>query len=228
MSTLRAKLIRLAHENPAVREHILPLLKEAAAVSDEEMKALQTVAKAKGAQWKSWLMDQWSKGVYPGFKEIEGELQTLRNKLGPAGLKKLKLEGAKTAAVKGSMSSHIEAGLLEIAKELKSKLAAEFSDAIKFTEPSVTSNLHAGFEGEIEWQGEPAGKSGFIMVLVGLDQFDLQKANVFLNMDLPSGKKFQKEWGLTSGWMSKSADMVASEMARALGKNWIDPFLTNA
>jgi hypothetical protein len=30
MSTLRSKVIRLAHENPELRPHLLPLLKEAA------------------------------------------------------------------------------------------------------------------------------------------------------------------------------------------------------
>ena len=36
MSTLRSKIIRLAHEKPELREHLLPLLKQAAQVLTTE------------------------------------------------------------------------------------------------------------------------------------------------------------------------------------------------
>ncbi len=318
--TLRSKLIRIAHENPQFRAQLLPLIKEAAepSLNDAEMDALKAVAKAKGRNWKGWLMDQWPSSKYPGFEgDITAQLQSIRNKIGPSGLKKIKLasevltddeiwesdlltdaeigalkvaqkkwgkhwraklntlgnaskhgyspkselpketetlvftawkklgpEGLgvprlkswqgpivglraafeKSAGAKGSIESHIEMGMVAIAKEVRDALDKEFKDSITFREPSTTMRNSAAFEGDIAWQGDDSGKMGFILVVLEIDQFDLQKGNVHLNMNLPNGKRMQKDFGLPSGWMSKSPEMLGREIANVLGKNWIDPF----
>jgi len=53
----------------------------------DEMEALRLVAYYKGKNWKSWLIEQWPSGKYPGFdgedRGIGGELQSVRNKIGP-------------------------------------------------------------------------------------------------------------------------------------------------
>lgn len=43
MSDLRSQLIRLAYENPDMREHVLPLIREAAVSDKEKMKILRRI-----------------------------------------------------------------------------------------------------------------------------------------------------------------------------------------
>lgn len=46
--TLRTKVIRLAHTNPALRPHLLPLLKEAASPADRKKKIAAIFKRFKG------------------------------------------------------------------------------------------------------------------------------------------------------------------------------------
>lgn len=48
MSDLRSKIIRLAHQNPALRPHLLPLLKEAASPADRKKKIMAIFKRFKG------------------------------------------------------------------------------------------------------------------------------------------------------------------------------------
>lgn len=92
---LRSKVIRLAHQQPALRPHLLPLLMEgsrvaAASVSDEDMDALRDYASKHGKLWKSKLLKDWASGKDAG--QYGGALRRIRDAVGPNGLKSLKLE----------------------------------------------------------------------------------------------------------------------------------------
>lgn len=45
----------------------------------EEIEALRTFAAGEGRTWKSKLRQMWMNAYYPGYDEISGHLQMLRN-----------------------------------------------------------------------------------------------------------------------------------------------------
>jgi hypothetical protein len=162
MDTLRSKLIRLAHQNPEVRPHVLPLLGK-----------------------------------------------------------------TRTAAKHGvSVRAHIEDGLLAIVEAISFELGDAFIESIKFNAPAVTGRLQASVEGTVEWNPDPSQK-GYIVISFGVDQFDLSKGELFLHIDLPSGKKIQKAFGAGSDWLAKPALSNGKKFAGVL-KMWIEGFFASA
>jgi hypothetical protein len=135
--------------------------------------------------------------------------------------------GTRTAADHGvSVRYHIENGLLGIVEVIALDLSKEFSESIRFRVPSISSRMQASVEGAIEWLPDPSQK-GYILISFRLDQFDLHKAEIFLSMDLPSGKSFQKSFNAGSDWLARPARTNGVNFARAL-KGWIDSFFMSA
>lgn len=57
----------------------------------DELTALTTYAQTQGRYWKAHLRAAWESGNYQGQGELAPHLQTTRNKIGPSGLRDLKI-----------------------------------------------------------------------------------------------------------------------------------------
>lgn len=129
----------------------------------------------------------------------------------------------RTAATPNTIEDYISYGMLRILQNMTGVLQAEFNDSIDFKAESINTPMNVAVEGSIRWVPDPTMK-GYIRINLGLDQFDLKKASLFLTIEVPNGKKLVKDFSLGIDWLRKPIVAEGKKLADILAKNWIWPF----
>lgn len=126
-----------------------------------------------------------------------------------------------------SVEDYIEAGLKATLQTTVNMLRAAYSpETITFNDAIAAGRMKAAIEGSIGWLPDPTQR-GYLGVFLGPDQFDLSKAELYVVMDLPNGKKFSKAYNLGRMWLDKPTRMNGKQFAARL-KLDLDAFFLSA
>lgn len=173
--------------------------------------------------------DRGGGGFYPAMRgEIDGRPAIRFEDKAAYKMYSMASKKASRTATKPSASvqDHIEDGLKAIVATIARDLDKKFPESIRFGSPEVADNMRVLVEGTVEWRPDPSNK-GYIMVVFGMDPFDLRKGEISLTIILPSGKRFQKTFNAGSAWLDKSAQVTGSRFAEFL-RGWIEDFFVSA
>lgn len=237
MSTLRDKIIRLAHAQPSFRAPLLGALHEAGfgAAVDPTAQKKHEETYAKLSHSVRGLIREITKRLdvheqrmrrKPGDWGFAGDLGYVESQLNVVNdfLDKNKTASTKQAMMPvNSVSDGIEQGCMALAEDLQVFLSREYAGDMKFSKPTVHQPLTAGFEATIVNQLSEH-ETGYLAVNVSFRNGRELILEVFGNY--PRGTTLPRK-SFTLG-IDVTTSQMASKYGPALVKNWIDPFLMDA